>query len=128
MKKIFLLVFVATIAISAFAVGADDDNQPLSFWMFKKLEDAQDVFSALAMSNFSGILVNAEAMQRVTKIEGFAKRSDAAPYRRQVQLFELANQELIRAAQEKNLEAATLAFNQLTLSCVNCHKVMRDKK
>ena len=35
---------------------------------------------------------------------------------------------LIRAASDKNLEAATLAYTQLTISCVNCHKLVRAAK
>jgi hypothetical protein len=41
-------------------------------------------------------------------------------------LFQTANRELIRAAENENLDGATLAYLQLTLSCVNCHKVVRD--
>ncbi len=40
--------------------------------------------------------------------------------------FEFANKALVHASREKNLDGATLAYVQLTLSCVNCHKVVRD--
>jgi hypothetical protein len=34
-------------------------------------------------------------------------------------------QELMEAGQQKNLNAASLAYVQMTLSCVNCHKLIR---
>jgi hypothetical protein len=43
-----------------------------------------------------------------------------------LRLFEFADRELIRAAREENLYGATLAFTQLTISCVNCHKIVRS--
>ena len=33
----------------------------------------------------------------------------------------------VKAAKEKNLEAATLAYVRVTMSCVNCHKLVRGK-
>jgi hypothetical protein len=35
---------------------------------------------------------------------------------------------LIRQADKENLDGAALAYVQLTLSCVNCHKVVRDSR
>ena len=34
-------------------------------------------------------------------------------------------EELAKAAKSKNIDAATLAYTQLTFSCVSCHKYMR---
>ena len=31
------------------------------------------------------------------------------------------------AAEQKNLESATLSYTQLTLICVNCHKELRHQ-
>jgi hypothetical protein len=35
---------------------------------------------------------------------------------------------LIRAAKSKNLEGASLAYVEVTLSCVHCHKHVRDAR
>ena len=40
--------------------------------------------------------------------------------------FEYANKSLVRAVRAKNLDSATIGYLQLTLSCVDCHKVVRD--
>ena len=44
----------------------------------------------------------------------------------QLQIFQNANQQMIRMADDENLDGAALAYVQLTLSCVNCHKIVRD--
>jgi hypothetical protein len=54
-------------------------------------------------------------------------------YSRQVPEYELFlnefrrnTQELMEAGQQKNLDAASLAYVQMTLSCVSCHKFIRQ--
>jgi hypothetical protein len=49
-------------------------------------------------------------------------------YRTQFLIFESANDDLIVQAEKKNLEGVTLAINQLTNSCVNCHKHLGETK
>ena len=70
---------------------------------------------------------NAEVIRGVNRVEKFVRRAPEG-YRDQLRLFNMANSALIRASQEENLEGATLAFNQLTVSCVNCHKHLRENE
>ena len=44
-----------------------------------------------------------------------------AEYRTQLRIFQNANEQLIRMADEEKLDGAALAYVQLTLNCVNCH-------
>jgi hypothetical protein len=44
-----------------------------------------------------------------------------------MQCFGSANGALVRAAEDKNLDGATLAYTQLAISCVQCHKIVRGK-
>ena len=112
---------------AASAVAQEEDQEkPTSFWMEKKLEYSERILSGLATEDFEAIRKNASAMQKLNRIEGFVRRRDAKDYRTQLQIFEYANSELIRSAEHKNVEGAALAFTQLTLSCVNCHKVIRQ--
>jgi hypothetical protein len=104
------------------------DEQPMSFWMKKKLEHSQSALRAVAMEDFESLRASASAMRRLSDIEGFARRTNAREYRAQLQIFEFANDELIRHAKDENIDGAALAFTQLTLSCVNCHKHLRGEK
>jgi hypothetical protein len=93
--------------------------------MKQKVQASQAVLTGLANADFQAIGQNAAAMGVMEYFEKW-QRADLPGYRTQLRLFEFANRELIRAAREKNIDAATLAFNQLTISCVNCHKIVRD--
>ncbi len=42
--------------------------------------------------------------------------------------FRNAADALTEAAKEKNLDEATMAYNQVTTQCVECHKYMRDMR
>jgi cytochrome c556 len=53
-------------------------------------------------------------------------RARTPEYREQLQVFDTANKALVRQAEHENLDGATIAFMQLTTSCVNCHKIVRN--
>jgi hypothetical protein len=122
----FVITLIAVVGTCWYAWAADE--QPMSFWMKKKLEHSQSALRAIAIEDFDALRASATAMRRLSDIEGFARRTDAKEYRAQLQIFEFANDELIRHVKDKNIDGAALAFTQLTLSCVNCHKHLRDEK
>ena len=98
-----------------------------SFWMEQKLRLSKELLVGLANADFESILRSAEIMRGLNRVEVFVRRKPEG-YRDQLRFFNMANRSLRKAAQEENLEAATLAFNQMTISCVNCHKHLRDAK
>jgi hypothetical protein len=102
-------------------------DQPASFWMKKKLDYAQNILSGIALGDFDKIAQNGEAMRGLSKIEGFFRRQMPG-YGGQLQIFEQAVDEIIRQANKDNVDGAALAFTQLTISCVNCHKHIREAK
>lgn len=119
------------ILIAAGLVGfACGDEQPVkkpSVWMRTKLEHSRKVLEGLAMEDFDTIAGSARSMNNLSELEKHV-RANAPGYRVQLQFFRAANEELIKQADKKNLEGCALAFHQLTLSCVNCHKALRDKE
>jgi hypothetical protein len=106
--------------------GQDEPAKKSSVWMKEKLQASQAILAGLASADFQAIGQNATAMDVTEYFEKWQRAAGSPGDRTQLRLFEFANRELIRAAREKNIDAATLAFNQLTVSCVNCHKIVRD--
>lgn len=102
----------------------DEKNEP-SFWMKQKLTYSQEILSGLAKEDFDLIKTNAVAMKGLNKIEFFVRQKPEG-YRTQLKTFQFSVDQLIRAADDENLDGATLAFTQLTISCVNCHKELRQ--
>lgn len=103
------------------------EQEKSSVWMKKKLEFTQNILAGLTESDFDKIGRNAKNMNFLGHLEKWA-RADNPDYKRQVSTFDFANAELIRQAKDKNLPGATLAYNQLTVSCVQCHQIVRDGK
>jgi hypothetical protein len=104
-----------------------DDKDKASLWMKKKLDFSQKIFVGLTRGDLEMVRDNAEGMEVI----GYLEKSDYARlpgYPQQVRYFDAANKELIRQARAKNIRGATLAYTQLTLSCVECHNLIRDEK
>jgi hypothetical protein len=121
--------YVATVLtlLAAVTVTAQEKQNELltTAAMRKKLEYSQNILQGLATEDFELIRKNAEAMKKLGLFEAFVRFSEAQAYRTQLQVFDFSNDELIRLADEKNIDGAALAFTQSTLSCVNCHKALR---
>jgi len=101
------------------------ESQP-SVWMRKKLDFSRNILAGLASEDFDNVAANAQAMKGMSKFESFI-RGKMPGYRTQLEVFQDANEEIIRQAQKDNVEGAALAFTQLTISCVNCHKHLRGQ-
>lgn len=107
------------------APKAETDNQPMSFWMAKKLDHSQGILRALAEADFEAIAEHAQQLERLNQVEGFVRRRNPE-YTAHVQLFARISKEIAQQAERENIEGATLAFNQLTVSCVRCHQTLRQ--
>ena len=99
-------------------------EKTMSFWMAKKLELSKAILESLTKGDFATMAKYADRMQKLGTLEGFVRRNK--DYQTQLHSFEVANQELVRHSVRRNVEGATLAFNQLTTSCVACHTMLRE--
>jgi len=133
--KDILLTLVCLVALTGLSVCPAADKKPgkkpdkveASIWMQKKLEYSQKILAGLTKGDFSMIKKNADSMQVIGYLEAW-DRADLPEYKRQLEYFYDANKELIRQAGKKNISGATLAYTQVTNSCVHCHIVIRDAK
>lgn len=134
-KLVFLLVLIACLvgafalfqsgAVSQAGSGDDQSTGDSTAWMKKKLEHSQGILSGLVSGDFELIVEKARTMQGMNLIEGWLRSGDKE-YRSHIAVFSSANLQLLRMAEEENIDGAALAYLQLTMSCVNCHKFVRD--
>ncbi len=97
----------------------------MSFWMKKKLEYTDNILAGLTSEDYE------HDRQERPHDEYAGLLGEMGPRRLAgispaVGIFQSANRQLIEMADEENLDGAAIAYVQLTLSCVNCHKVVRD--
>ena len=125
MRKVILVVAsICLLGIAATRAEEETKDDEPSIWMKQKLVYSQRILNGLATEDFDLIAENATAMKGLSRIEGFV-RGKTEGYRTHLKNFDFATNELIRNSEQQNLDGATLAFTQLTLSCVNCHKEIR---
>jgi hypothetical protein len=122
-----IATFASPLVVKGDEKGDPNKDQPVSIWMKKKLEYSQNILAGIANADFDTIVTSAESMRNLSKIEGFV-RGKTPGYRTQLQIFEESADEIIRQAKKDNVDGAALAFTQLTISCVNCHKHLRETK
>lgn len=117
-------LLMSLVASGARAADPEVDDTG-SFWMQKKLAYTEKILAGLATEDFEQIAKNARAMSALNQMEKWV-RGGMPEYKAQLRIFENANEQIIRMADGQKLDGAALAYVQLTLSCVNCHKVVRD--
>jgi hypothetical protein len=96
-------------------------------FMRAKLAHSQDVLEGLAVEDFDLIdkgaqqlsLASEDASWQVLQTEDYARES--AEFRRSCD-------SLRKAAKGKNLDGAALAWMEITMKCVQCHKYVRDQR
>jgi hypothetical protein len=117
---------LSVIGCLAFALSAEEPAKKPSVWMRAKLDHSQKILGGLASEDFDAIAQSAKSLNNLSELEKHV-RANAPGYRTQLQVFRAANEDLLKQANKQNLDGCALAFQQLTLSCINCHKALRDK-
>lgn len=106
----------------ALAGNAEEIATP-AIEMQKKLEYSKTILDGLVTEDFNKIAQGAKALNQLGKRKWL--ENESADYRSHNQVFWFTTGTLLMAAEEKNIDGATLAYTQMTHGCVNCHKLIR---
>jgi hypothetical protein len=120
----FLTSVVALLGISvASKDNADRDAQQKL--MTAKLESAQKVLEGLSSNNYELVGRHADLLIQVSK-EMEPRLPKTAQSEMNNNDFRRAAQTIAEQAKAKSSEGIALAFSDLTMSCVRCHKHVRE--
>lgn len=116
----------------SFCLGAalqdDDKLQPNNQrFMLAKMKHAKGIVEGLALENYETLEENAQNLILLSS-ESAWNVFQSPEYLNMSTEFRGSAERLRQAAQDKNVDAATLAYFEMTLSCVRCHKYVRHKK
>jgi hypothetical protein len=102
-----------------------DDDKKVAELMRKKLQHSQKVLEGIAVSDFDMIASNADDLIRVSKAAEWhvVKTPQYEIFSNE---FRRSAETLGQKARDKNLDGASLAYVELTLTCVRCHKHVRE--
>jgi hypothetical protein len=107
------------------ATQTEREARPSEEIMWKKLDLSHGVLDALALEDFEAI--EAYSSDLVTlSLASELNISDEENYKRLSREFRQAALALGAAAKERNLESAALAYVDLTLGCVRCHRSLGE--
>ncbi len=146
MKRFTLMATLAVVtAIAVSVVAADKEKkkpkesnkEPVAAqkedeedrWMHAKLETSQQIFAGLTRGDLETVKTRARGMLVIGVLENWLRKNEftkKSAYQGQLNAFEFANKELIRQAEDGNIDGTLDAWLRLSRSCVECHKLFRD--
>ena len=122
-----MVVIMLALAGTWFSEAQSDTNPTASEIMKEKLDYSHYILNGIATANYDLMAVNAEKLSKLSQAAAWRAR-ETPQYEVFSGEFRRHADALAKAAKERNLDAASLAYVQMTLSCVNCHKYMRGPK
>lgn len=92
--------------------------------MRQKVAYSQQVLVGITLEDYGLIANNAKKLVELSNKTNWYSRQ-VPEYELFLNEFRRNAQELMKASEEKNLDAASRAYVQMTLSCVSCHQFIR---
>jgi cytochrome c556 len=129
-KRILAIILVLAVSLVA-GLGhgqekkEDKKGQDVSALMKKKLAASQKILEGLTQNDFELIIQNADALHDISREASF-KALHTPRYEIYAEDFQRSAEKLRKAGKDKNLDAAALAYVDLTLNCVKCHQHVRE--
>ena len=96
-------------------------------FMRMKLEASNKVLEGLTTEDFRLVREGASTLHKMSSAEKWRVSNDVL-YRQYSAEFNREAERLLERANERNLDGATLAWMECTMSCVRCHKYARAIK
>jgi hypothetical protein len=137
MRKMQLVLAVCALAVCSPILSSHGQEEPrmpdktsdkeLAELMKRKLENAQKVLEGIALNDFDGISKHADELILISKQAEWRVRKTPR-YETYSNEFRRSAAELVDNAKQKNLDGAALAYVDLTLTCVKCHKDVRESR
>ena len=129
--KFLFLICVSFIAASLCAWSSETaqptpgDSLELATLMHAKLGSSHKITEGLVTKDFDSIRKGAEDLRRIAAATKWYSRADAVFAQHRGELSR-QSEKLIRAAEEKNLDAAAYAYFGTLRTCIGCHEYCRD--
>ena len=102
-----------------------DKPNDVAIFMRAKLGHSQHVMEGLALADYELVARGAHDLALASQASSW-QVLQTEDYARQSREFRRACESLRAAAKDKNLDGAALAWMEVTLKCIQCHKYVRD--
>jgi hypothetical protein len=140
-RRFVLVVVIVTFTVAIFGpilrgFGTDrpiedkatpPNGDAMTRLMRKKLEHAQKLLEGIAINDLKKVDENAGELMTLSKVAEF-RALKTLDYERHTNDFRRTLDDMRRGVKNKNLEAVTLAYMDMTMTCVRCHAHVRDTR
>ena len=123
MKRL-ISMSIAIAVVAALIQTAGSQEAPTKLFMRSKLEHSQKLLEALVIEDFKGMAKESQALSLLSLAASW-QVLQTPEYAQQSLEFRRAADAIHNAAEKKNLDGAALAYVEMTMKCVNCHKYVR---
>lgn len=124
MKK-SLLAITGILAAALFGIrGLAAEPDTLRVFMRAKLDHSQKILEGLTTDDLAAVAKHSQELSLLSHASNW-QVLQTEDYMQHSREFRRAADTLTKAARDKNLDGATLAYVSMTMSCVNCHKYVR---
>ena len=126
---LLVVCFIAAVTVGLFnnsqSVAQQQDSMtPLKDFMKPKLTHAQRILDGLATENFQKILESSSVLMTLSEAASW-QVLPGPQYTQNTSDFQRAVEKLQAAARKKNVDAATIAYINMTTCCIHCHQAIR---
>lgn len=127
-RNLKLIAFYGVVFFGMIAVPFGQPKVPVSTkeFMREKLGQSQKLLGALATEDFFTLGQASQRLSAMTQ-EASWQAFQNPDYTQFSANFRTHANALTKAAKEKDVDAATLAYVRMTMSCVDCHKFVRGR-
>ncbi|MCI0379779.1 MAG: hypothetical protein L0215_19420 [Gemmataceae bacterium] len=126
MRKIIVVVlFIAVLVCFPRSSPAQKGGEGLGKLMQEKLNSSKLLLEGIALCDFTKIGNSAEKLIQVSKsAEWFVLKTPR--YELHSNEFRRAAEVIVQKAKDKNLDGVALAYFDMTMSCIRCHRYVRE--
>ena len=128
MKKLLWLAVASVFAGMCVAPNGDaGDRDTIRVFMRAKLDHSQKVLEGLTTDDLPLVAKHAQELALLSHAANW-QVLQTEDYLQHSLEFRRAANAVTKAAREKNLDGATLAYVSMTMNCVKCHKYVRGTR
>jgi hypothetical protein len=123
----FFMNYAAMLSLLAFSILETASQSPVETLMKAKAGYAHRLLDAVVMADLETARDQAFRLKAVAETADW-NVLDTEEYAQATEAFVRATDNLLRAASSRKIEAAALAYVEVTLSCVHCHQYVRTQR
>ncbi len=119
-----ILAIVLMIGAAAVVQVSTAQTRPVGEFMRAKLKHSQKILEGLTVENFESIAAGAHEISLLSQAANW-QVIETEDYVQQSNEFRRSADALEAAAKKRNLDGAALAYVDMTMKCIKCHKYVR---